>query len=720
MTKWHTILVSVILVCGLLVSASSSSVKGEGLAILDPSTIPKWVNQLEGPPPVYVPTNVVDGSGKVIRQDYLVNITEFYEQILPTVNANGDPTGFGETKVYGYGGIAQDAVTGQNLGFVRNTPGPSFEVTRNIPARVTWANNLLDDSGNPLPSLLAVDPTLEWANPNSIDKITAKTQASQGLAPQYPPGYNGTQQVLSNGTVANPNAWNAQSPIPIVTHLHGGETPSSSDGIPDAWYTPNGIHGPAYSSIVTTDPNAAVYDYPNAQQATTLWYHDHAMGMTRLNVMSGLAGFYLIRDPADAVAPALPQGKYEMPLAIQDRSFLTDGSIYYPSNGSYPDTNPYWQNMFLGNTIMVNGKVWPNMNVDRAQYRLRILDGSNSAPYNLTFSNGMTFTLIGTDGGYAKTPVQLTSIVIGAAERADIIVDFSNLVPGEKIVLQNNNIPALSPTQILAVNEIMQFTANNQKGPTPFNLNNVPNPFNPTLSSDTFPTLSNATTQRTLTLIQNMGNNGAQIALLDGQSYNSPVSENPQIGTTEDWLIVNPTMDSHPIHSHLVQFQLVQRQTIDANGYINDWTAINGIPPLNHTTRNLPSLAPYLVGSPTPPEASEQGWKDTIIAYSGEAMTIRIRFTQQDGSIFPFDAAAGPGYVWHCHILEHEDNQMMRPLMLSKAATQPSKPFSLVIPIIAAVVLVASLVTGIVRYRRQSNDRRNNGKTKTPTRLITT
>jgi FtsP/CotA-like multicopper oxidase with cupredoxin domain len=551
-----------------------------------------------------------------------------------------------------------------------------------------------------------VDPTLQWANPNNIDAATAQAQVSQGLAPPYPPGYNGSQQVLPNGTTLNPNGWNAQSPIPIVTHLHGGETPSSSDGNPDAWFTPNGNHGPAYNSIVPTDPNAAVYEYPNSQQATTLWYHDHAMGITRLNVLSGLAGFYLIRDPTDAVASTLPKGKYEMPLAIQDRTFLTDSSIYYPNTGSYPETNPYWQNTFLGNTIMVNGKVWPNMNVDQAQYRLRVLDGSNSAFYNLTFSNGMTFTQIGTDGGYIKTPTQLTSLLIGPAERADIIVDFSNMAPGEKIILQNGNIPSLSPTQRLNISEIMQFTVAPNKGPAPFNLSSIPSPFNPTLSGNTFPTLPNATNQRILTLFESMGNNGAILALLDGQTYNSHYSENPQVGTIEDWVIVNPTMDAHPIHTHLVQFQLVQRQTIDANGYSNDWIAINGIPPLNHTTRNLPSLAPYLIGSPTSPQASEQGWKDTIIAYPGEVMTIRIRFTQQDGSTFPFDPTAGPGYVWHCHILEHEDNQMMRPLILTKANIQPSKPFPLEIAISVAVILVIAAVAITLLLKRLSHARK--------------
>src|SRR3990170_3255893 len=236
----------------------------------------------------------------------------------------------------------------------------------------------------------------------------------------------------------------AQSPVPLVAHLHGGEVQSYFDGGPDEWFTSDGKQGLGYSTLIPTNNNSAVYYYPNMQQPATLWYHDHALGVTRINVMSGLAGFYFLRDPADPIAPLLPSGKYEVPLAIQDRTFLTDGSFWFPNVGINPTTDhPYWMPEFFGNTIMVNGKVWPNMNVDRTMYRLRLLDGSNARLYTLTFvdqSTGMPLPIIqiGTDGGYLKAPVSLTQLTIAPGERAVILVDFRGLAPGTKVLLKNS------------------------------------------------------------------------------------------------------------------------------------------------------------------------------------------------------------------------------------------------------------------------------------------
>lgn len=367
--------------------------------LLDPSTIPKFVNQLDQPPPLFVPTNITDSSGKLIRQEYTVKVSEFTQQILPTVTADGKPTGYAPTTVWGYEGEAANAVTGQSLGSVESTPGGTFEAIQGIPVQVKWVNNLVDAQGKPLSYMLPVDPTLHWANPTNMPM-----DMTQANAPAFPPGYP-----------------EAQTPVPIVTHLHGGEVESTSDGNPNGWWTADGEHGSAYTTAVQTDANAAVYIYPNAQQPTTLWYHDHALGLTRLNVLSGLAGFYIIRNASDPVEKLLPNGEYEMPLAIQDRSFLTDGSLYYPTEGVKPTVHPYWQSSFLGNTILVNGEAWPNMNVKQGQYRFRILDGSNSRFYQMSFSNGMSFTQIGTDGGFLKAPVQLTSKLIAPAERIDIL-----------------------------------------------------------------------------------------------------------------------------------------------------------------------------------------------------------------------------------------------------------------------------------------------------------
>jgi len=314
-----------------------SGVTAQAIGPLNPLTIPKFVNQLTGPPPVYE---------QIAPNEYAVDMVEIMQQVLPP--------GFPQTKVWGYGGLAKDAVTGAPLGYVANSPGPSFEATKGIPIRVTWRNLITT------PLQFAVDPTLHWANPTNTPMPVPDPQF-----PTFPPGY----------------PW-AQSPVPLVTHLHGGEVPPVSDGGPDAWWTNSGIQGPGYSSAVPTSSDSAVYDYPNINPASTLWYHDHALGITRLNVMSGLAGFYIVRDNdpvTDPVAPLLPTGKYDMPLVFQDRSFLTDGSFNFPSLGVQPAVHPYWIPEFFGDTIMVNGLVWPNMDVDQGVYRFRLLDGSNAS-----------------------------------------------------------------------------------------------------------------------------------------------------------------------------------------------------------------------------------------------------------------------------------------------------------------------------------------------------
>ncbi len=684
---------------------------------LDPMSIPKWTNQLDSQLPVYIPINVTDSNGNVIRQDYTVSVSEFYQQILPTLDSKGNPTGYGPSKVWGYGGEALDSLTGENLGFVRSVPGPTFEATRDIPVQVKWVNDLVDSNGNPLQHIYPVDPTIHWANPNNIDTEAAMEQTIQGLAPPFPPGYNGSPYTLpGTTTVTNPEGWNAQAPVSIVTHLHGGQDLSDYDGGPEQWFTPNGIHGKDYRTAYTTEPNAAIYYYPNAQEPTTLWYHDHALGLTRLNVFSGLAGFYIISDPADSIAPLLPNGPYEMPLIIQDRTFLADGSIYYPSEGYYPDymppefnytkENPYSLIAFVGNTNVVNGKVWPNMNVNQGQYRFRILDASNARFYNIAFSNGMPFTLIGSDGGYLKSPVNVTSALFSPAERIDILVDFSNMAPGEKVILKNTALWNVSspkyPNQEETIGQIMQFTVTSGEGFTPQEL---PSQLNPTLSGN-FPNLPAPSKVRILTLGEDLSVSPAfpMNLFLDGQRWAAPASETPEVGATEDWVLVN-TFDSHNIHLHLAQFQIVSRQNYNLTTYWRDWTALNGNPfPLNHITVNVPSLTPYLIGDPILPGPSEQGWKDTVIVYGRQITTIRVRFAQQDGSAFPFDAAAGPGYVWHCHILEHEDNEMMRPIILTKAASVADSLvliISIAVPIIVTVLVFVGLKIYYSRSRKQ-------------------
>ncbi len=616
--------------------------------ILDSKTIPKYVNQLVAAIPWYRPTNIVNGV-----EQYTINMTYFREQILPpgTPLVGANPLG---TQVWGYQG-AVNLVGGGTLASFANSPSASFIATRGVPSNVTWVNNIN------VPQFLPVDPTIVWANPTGMATPVTPFTA-------FPPGYAA-----------------AQSPVPLVPHLHGGEISSFSDGGPNSWFTYNGLHGTTYSTngafVAPTDTsNNATYYYPNNANPTTIWYHDHAMGMTRLNVMSGLAGYYFLKDPPTApiITPTaanldqylsqhFPYGVSEIPIAIQDRTFYTNGELWFPTVGINPTIHPYWFPEFFGNTIMVNGKVWPNLNVTQGWYRLHLLEGSNARFYTLSFSNKMPFTVIASDGGYLTAPVVVNSLTMAPGERYDVLVDFSAVPIGTKIIMQNTAkapFPNGAAADPQTTGQIMQFTVqatSANPGATPPAL---PTALNPTLIG-AFPTLAAPATQRVRTLFEVMGPAGPLMVTVNGQAFNGVVNDLPTNGTTEDWVIVNLTGDSHPIHTHLATFQLVSRQPFQAAKYTKDWLAINaagGLPPFPDTY-NPASLSPipYLQGKPTPAKPTEMGWKDTVIMNPGEVTIIRIRFTQQDGTKYPFDPSQGPGYVWHCHIVDHEDNEMMRP-----------------------------------------------------------
>ena len=647
--KRKTALATSLLILTLALSSFLMLVPTVKADLLAPSDIPKFTNQLTGPPPVYTPTMIKNPNGPGVAMYYEITMDESSQQVLPTVDENGDPTGFGTTDVWGYGGNAHDAMTGKPLGYVLNSPGPSFEAVRGIPTVVKWINEI------DTPYMFAVDPTLHWANPNDIAMPTPPVDA-----PDFPPGYTA-----------------AQSPVPLVTHLHGGEVQSYYDGGPDAWMTYDGLQGPAYSTLYETDSNAAVYYYPNEQPAATLWYHDHGLGVTRLNVMSGLAGYYFLRDPADVLGHMLDARTYEMPIVIQDRIFQEDGNFYFPIEPTNPTVHPYWGPEFFGDTIMVNGLVWPNMDVNRGMYRFRLLDGSNARFYTLSFvanpdtedETTLPFIQIGTDGGYMKAPVTMTELTIAPGERADVLVDFSGMPAGTKVLMKNTAI-APFPDGDIPVDEntgqIMQFTVTNKKMATPPKL---PQILNSDLNGE-WPTLPEPTNTRVLTLWEVQGEGGPLEVLVNGQKWAAPVSEDPEEGSTEEWVIVNLTGDTHPIHTHLTQFQLVGRYTLtDPDAYAADWTDLNGgEPPYMFTPDELdPFNNGYIVsGSFVGPAANEYAWKDTIQMNPGEVTVIRIRFAPIDGTpSYPFDPTMGPGYVWHCHILDHEDNEMMRPYVVT-------------------------------------------------------
>ncbi len=646
---------------------------------LNPATIPKYVTPLLANIPVYLPTNITVG-GVTVEQRYYINVTQFTSQILPTV------MGLPPTTVWGYGGMVYDKLNDPNAlapFYLAHSPAATFNAIRNIPTKITWVNNLTDATiaNNLLSYLYPVDPTLHWANPNNIPMDTAMMQAMMGLAPPYPPGYNGT--AYFNGTVwQNPNQWNAMSPVPIVTHVHGAEVISGSDGGPEQWFTPNGLHGADYFTAEPTYPNAAVYYYNNTQEESTIWYHDHALGVTRINVYSGLAGYYIIKDPANTIGPLLPQGALDVPIAIQDRSFYDNGSLRFnvdaPPN---PDMHPYWVPEFFGDTMMVNGNTWPYLNVNQTTYRFRLLDGCNARFLNLslidlTAGNAtVPFTVIARDQGYLNASVTENNILMGPGMRAEILVNFTGIPIGHQILMKNSaNAPfpgGLAPITGLT-DEVMLF---NVTSASTVVQNALPATLNPTLTGSTWPTLPANTVvrQRVLTLREVMGMGGPLEVLQDGQKWSAPTSELPVVGTTEQWSIVNPTADAHPMHWHLVQFQLVSRQPFDVVGYIANWTSVNeGDAPFNHPTINLGNLSSFYTGPATGPDPDEKGWLDTVFAPPGFITTVRIRYAQQNGAAYTIDPTVGPGYVWHCHIVDHEDNEMMRRQIVINPAQLPN------------------------------------------------
>lgn len=573
-----------------IISTAMSSFAVTGQTRLDPKTLTKYLD------PLPVPAKL-DGT---VPQS--VTISEFTQQVLPS-NFTAGPYG-GKTLVWGYND---------------SYPGPTIEARRGFPLEVNFQNELYDPALLPF---LPVDQTLHWADPLGcmMDPACALQR------------YDG--------------------PVPVVTHLHGGEVPSAFDGHPEAWFTPGlEIVGPAWVS----DP----YTYPNAQEAATLWYHDHTLGITRLNVYAGLAGFYLLRDPPNEPA-SLPSGSYEREIVIQDRMFDTDGQLLYPENDESRSEHPFWVEMFMGDTIVVNGKVWPYLDVEPRRYRLRLLNGSNSRIYTLQIETtggqaGPTFWQIGTDGGLLNTPIQVSQLTFAPGERADVIVDFTGK-KGTSFILKNSD---SSWSGSGTVSEIMKVNVSLPLNGTDASLNPAtgPNlrPNNPIVQLA--PTVTSSTLTRRLTLDQDRDTDAF---LLSDLAFDDPVTEKPRVGATEVWEIDNRTGDTHPIHLHLVQFQLLSGSGDDHHS--SSWGDGSGS---------------------SDPSAS--GWKDTIRVGSRDNVRIVVRWAPQDTpagavqpgqNLFPFDPTAtmgatddfsfpgGPGYVWHCHILEHEDNEMMRPYLV--------------------------------------------------------
>lgn len=430
-----------------------------------------------------------------------------------------------------------------------------------------------------------------WGFGASSPGPTLETRSGEGLIVEWASELPSTHLLPVDHNIHGAEA--DKPDVRAVVHVHGAKAPPEYDGFPEDWLVAG---------------KSATYYYPNQQDAAQLWYHDHAMGITRLNIYAGLFGLFNIRDQAEDELH-LPKGKYEIPLVLYDRSFRRDGSLDYPTSGI---ADAPWVPEAMGEAMMVNGRIFPYLDVEPRKYRFRILNAANTRFFHLSLSNGQKFHVIGSDQGLLSAPVALDKIMLAPAERADIVIDFSGQ-GGDRIVLNNDAFT------------MMQFRVSRTRvqddSALPSTLRSVPRT----------PEASAIRTRR-INLIENkMANGDSMMMLLNGMHWNMPVTENPVLDTTEIWEIVNTTEDSHPIHLHLVRFQLLDRRVFNELQY--------------YRTREL-----KFTGPAEPPEPWETGWKDTIRAHSNMVTRIITRFEGYTGR-----------YVWHCHLLEHEDNEMMRP-----------------------------------------------------------
>ena len=545
--------------------------------LLDSATQPKFTQPL--PIPSVIEPTVPWGT------HYEVSVSQFQQDLGLVDPVTGAPL---LTWLWGYNGTY---------------PGPTFEAFRDRPITVRWNNDLIED-GRPLPHLLPVDTSLDFA-------------ASE--------------------------CW-PWCGVPLVTHLHGGHTESESDGLPDAWFTP----GFAETGPTFIKGDVEPYRYDNDQEAATMWYHDHAMGLTRLNVYAGLAGVYLIRDAWEQ-SLLLPRGPYEIPLLIQDRMFTANGQVFLPSAPPVPGAPAISvQPGFFGNVIVVNGKAWPVLNVKPRKYRFRVVNASDTRFYRLTLPKanghkGPKMHQIGTDLGLLDAPLNVTQLLLAPGERADVVIDFSGF-EGQTLILRNSaqtpfpQGPAPDPA---TTGQVMAFRVGSS---WVRDTSQLPRRLRPRFAQNACPEPISATRQL---IVGDMPDSFGRRMFMLGTAeegmmhWMDPITENPTLGATEVWEIFNMHGNVHPIHLHLVNFRILDRQEFHAT--------------MDPTTGALTDI--QLLGEPTPPERWEAGPKDTVQLAPHQVTRIIAKFDR-------------PGdYVWHCHILQHEDHEMMRPIYV--AASPP-------------------------------------------------
>jgi FtsP/CotA-like multicopper oxidase with cupredoxin domain len=700
----------------------------------DPAAQPKFSEIV---PNALDPGFIYNTSGGKVK--IAVSESVQYTGLVAVDPISGEPTETPlPTTVWGYG----DAMDG-----VYTWPGRTFQVRSNEPLQVKWENRLIDEYGVPLPYLLTglngrsvVDTSLHWAySLHGYDDFTIERDG-----------------------------------VPIVPHVHGGHNDFQYDGNPEFFFSPNHrIRGPQWVE--------KKYVYENDQPAGTVWYHDHALGITRLNVYAGMAGFFIIRDDFDTGLPgnplALPAWPYEAAFAIQDKMFKDTGELFYPAfpgdpfyddfitgEGAilpperFPGGGPTGLAEFFGDHMVVNGKLWPKMDVEPRNYRLRFLNGCDSrflvaqffeVPVDETdFTNAtgpIPFTVIGSDQGLSSAPVEgVDTLVMETGSRYDIIFDFKTVTPGSRVIMKNigGDSPFgfafgddLEPEDLFPDRQTDRIMAFDVVEPLDASVADVtPIGFAGYADSrvevfDNYDLTGFPDRVRKVALFEGMDEFGRLQPILgtaepatdyngdpvywpekepyisegltyldDGETrrqmegaiaWHSPTTENPALGDMEEWHIANVTGDAHPVHLHLVHFEVVGRSEIkwdsntiedgdldeDGNELEEDRVIPNALhdapegdgtylveqPVVQHNGDlgngfrivNLTEGAPTSAG---PEYVDADLPKDMVAALPSQITKIRAKFDK-------------PGrYVWHCHILSHEDHEMMRVLHVGPGA----------------------------------------------------
>ena len=591
----------------LIMIIACTGASGQARETLDPMLVPRFENSMP----------VIQDAG--LR----VDLTRGGRINVEIVETEQDLLGLGTmTKVWGY----------KFPGLPPSYPGATIVTKKDTRVVVRWENNLpVEYDDFPDKHLLPVDQSIHLARP-----------------------------MMRTG-------------VPTSTHLHGGHSESASDGLPEAWFTRN--FRETGKDFVKRDLR-----YDNTQEAATLWYHDHALGITRLNVYAGLAGFYLLRDENENKLideDIIPSGKYEVEVVIQDRMFDAEThQLYFPAlpgdhsyeefifeEGATPPEGPSVLAEFFGDIILVNGKAWPTLTVEPRKYRIRLLNGSDSRFFVLSLKDEIPWFQIGTDNGFLAAATDIpdavhaatgNELIIGPGERMDLVIDFSEQL-GNEFVLWNYgpdepfggefDLDLTRPTA-----QILKFVVSK---PLDTSKQDASVQVGTQLRSQVIPSVPSnyVSAQQNLVLFEGVDEYGRLKPMLGtvamgSLTWDDPVTENPRLNETQVWEVFNATMDAHPIHLHLVSFQILGRGTFTGEA----------IPHEDDTEETMmmgesPRVTFKLVSRDSwrPAEENELGWKDTHIVYPGEFSQIRAKFDR-------------PGlYAWHCHILSHEDHEMMRP-----------------------------------------------------------